>query len=72
MTYIFLVGWWLVGTASLLWLMRDWGPITYGRLLGAIACGFLGPVLWVVIVFVFLAQADFWDKPVFPQRERGR
>jgi hypothetical protein len=67
MSWLAMVVWWAAGTSSMLWLQRG-NNITWGRLVGCLLLGLLGPALWLIIGFVILIQADFWSKPIFPKR----
>ncbi len=70
MIYTLVIGWWLLGISSMLWLTRGQN-ITWAQLAGCCTLGLLGPALWLIIGAVMFCQADFWDKPVFRQRKRG-
>ena len=59
-----IVIWWVLGTSSMLWLSRG-NDLTWGGLLLCSFLGLFGPVMWVVIGFVVLCQAEFWSKPIF-------
>ena len=66
--WIIAIVWWALGTSSMLWLSRG-NDLTWGSLFLCSVLGGLGPVMWVVIVFVVLCQADFWSKPIFPKKQ---
>lgn len=67
---IILLGWWLCGVVGVTWLARDDSPMTWGQLLRNALLGIVGPLLPLIILLVVLAQADFWDKPIFPRAKR--
>lgn len=65
------IAWWAVGVSSMLWLRR--GDVLIWRDLAlCIVVGILGPLLWAVIGFVILIQADFWIEPVFKKDRRRK
>ncbi len=66
---IIVLAWWIVGTASMLWLCRA-ADLTWGQLIFCLIAGLIGPPMWVLIAFVVLCQADFWGKPIFPKKDR--
>jgi hypothetical protein len=65
--YVGMVIWWAIGTSSMLWLSRG-NDLTWGGLLLCLALGLSGPVLWVIIGVAIFIMADFWSKPIFPQK----
>lgn len=61
------VAWLAAGFSSMLWLSRGY-PLTWGGLLVCVLGGVFRPLIWLVIGIVILCQADFWQRPIFPQR----
>ena len=71
MFWFWIFFWWLSGAASFLWLRR--GEWTWATIAGAITIwGFVGPIVWIIIVVIIIAQLDFWNKPVFPEKEDNK
>ena len=67
MVYAGMFVWWLCGTSSFLWLRR--GEWTWATIAGAVMIwGVFGPLVWIAIGATILVRADFWSKPVFPNR----
>lgn len=69
MNWWWVAAWWLSGVASFMAVPRDhqrtWGEL----LLATIVFGWFGPIIFVVIALVMIGQAEFWHKPIFPQRD---
>lgn len=70
MTWVIAAVWWTMGTASMLWLRRG-QSITWGDLLICMCLGVAGPVLWLIIGFAILTQAEFWSKPIFGKWDKS-
>jgi hypothetical protein len=69
MIIVWVTAWWLAGASSLLWLQRG-NNLTWGGLVSCIIAGVLGPIILVIVGFGILIQADFWSKPIFPERNK--
>ena len=59
-----IIAWWLVGFATMVWLLRSIENITWGEFafISTMACG--GPIVFAVIGLLVLIDAKFWQKPV--------
>lgn len=64
--------WWASGTAPMVyfsWEGRD--AFTWGMLAACLGVGVAGPLIWVAIGYVALAQSGFWSKPVFGRSKKS-
>jgi len=63
--------WWLIGASTACTLEYFDQPeyFTWSKLTLCLLVGFLGPVIAIVLGFLALSAADFWDKPVFGKRK---
>lgn len=68
MFWLAAIAWWVLGAGTMIWLRRGDGLLTWGSLTFSLLLGIFGPVLLLMIGFVILVEADFWDKPVFGRR----
>jgi hypothetical protein len=70
---LFIFLWWLSGFLVHMWMTWD-GVFTWADLLGCIMMGSVGPIYFLVVAVTIggtcLAQADFWNKPIFGKRSK--